>query len=269
MFLLSQEKKKVVEIAPERILPNPAQPRRVFVQEELDKLAQSIRENGLLQPLSVRKLEGNLYELIAGERIAGLETVACVIHDCDGQQSAIYAMLENLQRQDLQLFEEAEGIARLIAEWGVTQEEAARRLGKSQSAIANKLRLLRLPVEERRQIAQAGLTERHARALLRVPNEALRRQALETVITQGYNVQKTDAYIENLLTLKEAPIKPRKKGKRTFIVKDVRLFINTIDRAVETMRLSGISAAVDKRETEQYIECVIRIPKQKSSSAVS
>ena len=210
LLILSQEKRKVVEIPIERIVPNPSQPRRIFVQTELDNLSNSIKESGLLQPLTVRRLGANQYELIAGERrlracrIAGFKTVSCIVNDCDEKQSAIYAMLENLQRQDLQLFEEAEGIARLISEWGVTQEEAAIRLGKSQSAIANKLRLLKLSLEDRKKIVEAGLTERHARALLRIPNQAMRSKVLDTIITNGYNVQRTDAYIEQLLTLKEA-----------------------------------------------------------------
>ena len=220
MLILSQEKRKVVEIPIERIVPNPSQPRRIFVQTELDNLSNSIKESGLLQPLTVRRIGANQYELIAGERrlracrIAGFKTVSCIVNDCDEKQSAIYAMLENLQRQDLQLFEEAEGIARLISEWGVTQEEAAIRLGKSQSAIANKLRLLKLSLEDRKKIAEAGLTERHARALLRIPNQTMRSKVLDTIIANGYNVQRTDAYIEQLLTLKEAEVKPKSKGIR-------------------------------------------------------
>lgn len=275
MLILSQEKRKVVEIPLERIVPNPSQPRRIFAQTELDNLSKSIKESGLLQPLTVRRIDANQYELIAGERrlracrIAGLKTVSCIINDCDAKQSAIYAMLENLQRQDLQLFEEAEGIARLIAEWDVTQEEAALRLGKSQSTIANKLRLLKISVEDRKKVIEAGLTERHARALLRIPNETMRSKVLDTIIANGYNVQQTDAYVEQLLTLKAAEKKPEKKGKRTFIVKDIRIFINTINHAIEAMKLSGIDAVTHKSETEDYIECVVRIPKVKSSTAAS
>ncbi|MFR1214314.1 MAG: ParB/RepB/Spo0J family partition protein [Acutalibacteraceae bacterium] len=182
----------------------------------MDNLSNSIKESGLLQPLTVRRIGANQYELIAGERrlracrIAGFKTVSCIVNDCDEKQSAIYAMLENLQRQDLQLFEEAEGIARLISEWGVTQEEAAIRLGKSQSAIANKLRLLKLSLEDRKKIAEAGLTERHARALLRIPNQTMRSKVLDTIIANGYNVQH-NAYIEQLLTLKEAEVNRKAK----------------------------------------------------------
>lgn len=275
MLILSQEKRKVVEIPLEKIVPNPSQPRKIFKQTELDNLSKSIKESGLLQPLTVRRISMQQYELIAGERrlracrIAGLNTVSCIIHDCDERQSAIYAMLENLQRQDLQLFEEAEGIARLIAQWNVTQEEAALRLGKSQSAIANKLRLLKLNTQERVIITQAGLTERHARALLRIPNELMRAKVLDTIVANRFNVQQTDAYIEQLLTLKEAEKKPGQKGKRKFVVKDVRIFMNTINHAIEAMKLSGIDAVTHKNETEDYIECVVRIPKIRSSNAAS
>lgn len=275
MLILSQEKRKVVEIPLERIVPNPSQPRRVFTQTELDNLSKSIKESGLLQPITVRRVGANQYELIAGERrlracrIAGFRTVSCIVNDCDARQSAIFAMLENLQRQDLHLFEEAEGIARLITEWDVTQEEAALRLGKSQSTIANKLRLLRIGVEDRRKIVGAGLTERHARALLRIPNERMRSKVLGTIIANHYNVQKTDDYIEQLLTLKTAEQKQAGKGKRTFIVKDIRIFMNTINHAIEAMKLSGINAVTHKNETEDYIECVVRIPKAKSSTAAS
>ena len=267
MFTMPQERRKVVEIPIDKIVPNPSQPRRSFLQQELDGLASSIQANGLLQPISVRKVDGN-YELIAGERrlraccLAGLKSVACIVSVCDEKQSAIYAMLENLQRQDLRLFEEAEGIQMLIANWGVTQEEAAARLGKSQSTIANKLRLLRLSLPERQIICEAGLTERHARALLRIENESLRGKVLQDIIGQSLNVQQTDELVERIL--EGMPTQPQKQiSKRTFIVKDIRVFLNTIDHAIETMKLSGINAITQKNETEEYIECVVRIPKHK------
>lgn len=259
-----QDKKKVQEIPLSRIMPNPAQPRREFPEKELQELSASIRHNGLLQPLTVRK-NGSNFELIAGERrmracaLAGLKTATCLVLDCDERQSAIYAMLENLQRQDLQLFEEAEGIQKLIAQWGVTQEEAAIRLGKSQSTIANKLRLLKLNPEERKKISAAGLTERHARALLRLENEEQRSRALEFIIEKCFNVQQTDQLIESLLNVDTQEERP--KSKRTFVVKDIRIFMNTINHAIETMRLSGIKAIAQKSETDEYIECVVRIPK--------
>ena len=260
-----QEKKKVLEIPVDTIMPNPAQPRRNFSQQDLLELAASIRANGLLQPLTVRKAAGG-YELIAGERrlrackLAGLKTVSCIVNECDEKQSAVFAMLENLQRQDLQLFEEAEGIQRLISEWGITQEEAALRLGKSQSTLANKMRLLKLSPEERDIICKAGLTERHARALLRISDKEARMQMLKEIIEKQLNVQQTDERIHTLLAGKEE----RAKVKRTIIVKDIRIFMNTITHAIETMKHSGIHAAVQKRETDDYIECIVRIPKSEA-----
>ena len=264
MLLLNQERRKIVEIPIDKITPNPSQPRRIFSQAELDSLSASIQANGLLQPILVRR-NGFGDELIAGERrlracrIAGFKTVPCIVSDCDEKQSAIFAMLENLQRQDLQLFEEAEGIQRLIAEWGVTQEEAAMRLGKSQSTLANKMRLLRLGPEERRKITDAGLTERRARALLRISDEETRAQTLDLIIAKGLNVHQTDELIEKILT---PPLPETVKANRTtFVVKDIRIFMNTINHAIDLMKKSGIDACSERKETEDYIECVVRIPK--------
>lgn len=254
------EKNRIVQIDIDSIQPNPAQPRRNFNEQELLELSRSIRTNGLLQPISVRRVNGG-YELIAGERrlrackIAGMKTVSCIVNDCTPEKSAVLAMTENLQRQDLQIFEEAEGIRRLIEEWNVTQEEAAVRLGKSQSTLANKMRLLKLTQEEREQIVAAGLTERHARALLRIPDEKVRKRILNKIIEQKLNVKQTDELVEKTLSGK------KKKAKRIFIVKDVRVFLNTINHAIEAMKMSGIDAQTRKHETDEYIECIVRIPK--------
>lgn len=271
-MLLNQfapDRRKVVEIALDKIVPNPSQPRRIFSQTELDSLSESIRTNGLLQPILVRR-KGFGYELIAGERrlracrIAGLKTVSCIINDCDEKQSAIYAMLENLQRQDLQIFEEAEGIQRLIAEWGVTQEEAAARLGKSQSTLANKIRLLRLSPAQRKKITEANLTERHARALLRIPQEDKRDLVLNEIIHKNLNVHQTDELIDTLLLPLPVVEEPKARASHTFIIKDIRIFMNTINNAIDVMKKSGIQAVTQKKETDDYIECVVRIPKARS-----
>lgn len=259
---IMQDKRRVIEVPLDDIYPNPAQPRRSFPEKELLELSRSIRQNGLLQPLSVRRTR-NGYELIAGERrwracrLAGLDSASCIVNSCSDKQSAVLAMTENLQRQDLQIFEEAEGIRRLIEEWGVTQEEAALRLGKSQSTLANKLRLLRLTQEERKKISENGLTERHARALLRIEDTELRAKVLDAIIAQHLNVQQTDQYIESILSVKE----DKPKNKKRIIVKDIRIFMNTISHAVKTMQLSGIQAKTIRNETDDYIECIVRIPK--------
>jgi ParB family chromosome partitioning protein len=266
VVLLHSEKNRVVEIDIDRILPNPAQPRRFFDEQEMENLSQSIRVSGLIQPLLVRHVAGG-YELVAGERrlrackLAGMKTVSCIVSDCSADASAVMAMTENLQRQDLGMFEEAEGIRRLIETWHVTQEEAAYRLGKSQSAVANKLRLLRLGEEERKKIIAAGLTERHARALLRIDDKALRMRSLSVVIDRRYNVRQTDEYVLKLIASEETG-----KQHQTLIIKDVRIFLNTISHAVETMKQSGISAQTLKSETEEYIECIVRIPKAQATA---
>lgn len=259
--MLFREKNKILEIALDRIRPNPSQPRKVFDRQELESLSQSIRENGLLQPLLVRRT-GPDYELVAGERrlracrMAGMKTAACLLSDCTPDESAVMAMTENIQRSDLAIFEEAEGIRRLIERWGVTQEEAAVRLGKSQSAVANKLRLLRFSAAEREKIVSAGLSERHARSLLRLEDVRLRARALDYVSERKFSVRQTEEYVEKLLSGAQA-----ENQKKTLVIKDVRIFLNTISHAIETMKQSGISAQTLQSETDEYIECVVRIPK--------
>lgn len=267
-FLLKQEN-RVRQLKRDSICPNQNQPRQVFSPEELHGLCESIKCNGILQPLTVRKLSAGRYELIAGERrlraaaMAGLCEVPCIVLNCDDQQSAVFALLENLQRVDLGPFEEAEGISRLIDEWNITQEEAALRLGKKQSTIANKLRLLRLSDEERERITAAGLTERHARALLKLSGEKDRRFALDQIIEEGFNVQQTELLIESIVSSTKPPKK--KNMQRTVVIKDVRIFMNTLNKAIATMRQSGIEALSAQKETDEYIECVVRIPKSAAS----
>ena len=257
-----RDKLKLTKLSPDKILPNPSQPRKVFQEEELEGLAQSIAENGLLQPVTVRRENGTYY-LIAGERrlrackLAGLKEIPALVADCEPEDSAVLALLENLQRKDLQMFEQANAIVNLLREWQITQEEAAKRLGMSQSYLANKIRLLKLSPEEQEEILKHHLSERHARALLRVDDMTLRQKLLATVIERGLNVAQT----EELAAAALQPKKPAGKRKRTFIAKDIRLFINTIDHAVDAMKTAGIPAQTEKKETEEYIECTVRIPK--------
>lgn len=259
------EKKKIIHLPIEKLVPNPRQPRKVFLPEELNGLAQSIEANGLLQPISVRRTTGGVFEIIAGERRwraciqAGLKQIPCLLLECSDQQSAVLAILENLQRQDLQLFEEAEGIRCLIEDWGVTQEEAARRLGKSQSAIANKLRLLRLTPEERQIASSNGLTERHVRALIRVEETEQRKKLLHTVIQRQLNVRQTEELVEEQLSGEK-----KKKPNRTFIAKDIRIFFNTVEHAIRTMQSAGILARAEKKDMGEYMEYTVTIPKTES-----
>ena len=254
---------KVLMVPTIQIRPNRTQPRRNFDGEGLRSLSRSIVENGILQPLVVRRINATEFELIAGERrlraaiMAGLNKVPCVVHKCTDKESAL---LENLQRADLSMFEEARGIARLIRKYGLTQEQAAVKLGKKQSTVANKLRLLRLTFEEQEWILTANLSERHARALLRINDEELRREVLSRIITDGMSVGESEAFVTDVLMKKQQQA-PQPKPERKIAVRDVRIFVNTINKAVDTMRLSGINATSLRSETDEYIEYTVKIPK--------
>jgi len=251
-------------LSADEILPNRSQPRREFGAGELQSLADSIRENGILQPLTVRRSQGGCYELIAGERrlraaqLAGLELLPCLLAEASDERSAVLALVENLQRQDLGFFEEAEGIARLMETCAFTQEQMAKSLGLAPSTLSNKLRLLKLSPELRAEIHCANLTERHARALLRL-EEPQRQQVFHTVVENHLNVQETDKLIDALLT---APVKqPRQRQPAISLVRDVRLFVNTIHHAVDVMRRSGIAALAETSESGEYLIYTVRIPK--------
>ena len=247
------------------IRPNPAQPRRHFDEPSLAELADSIKSFGILQPLTVRRKLLH-YELIAGERrlraakMAGLKEVPCIIARAEEEESALLALIENLQRRDLHYFEEAEAIANLIAVYGFSQEQAAEHLGKSQSAVANKLRLLRLGEGTREILRENGLSERHARALLRLADEEERIAALRVIVERGMNVARCEEYIEQLLKKKQSA--PRRGT--SYVIKDVRLFLNTVRRSVEMMKTAGVDAKMQRRDTEGEICLTVSIPKRKS-----
>ena len=245
------------------LLPNPYQPRHKFESEEMLSLADSIKENGILQPLLIRRVNNSDYfEVVAGERrlrgaiLANTESVPCIEVNCDYEQSAVYSILENIQRSDLTFFEESAAISQLVNRFGMSQQECAKRLGMSQSSLSNKLRLLKLPSDVRYFIEKEGLTERHARALLRLENEKDIWTALKVIKEKGYNVEQTDKYIDSL-TNKAA--KPKKNTEKVF--KDVRIFVNTVNKAIKTMVASGIDAQTDRTETDDYIEFRVKIPK--------
>lgn len=269
-FVLKKDN-KISEIPIIKIRPNKSQPRHVFNEDELAALSRSISENGVLQPITVRRISATEYELIAGERrlrasvLAGLKKIPCIVIKCSDKESAVFALLENLQRSNLGFFEEARGISKLIRRFGLTQEEAARKLGKSQSTIANKLRLLKLTYEEQEWILNAGLTERHARALLRIDDKDVRREALSKIISDKLNTQQTDSLVSIMLKTLEQPV-TRQKGISKVVIKDVRIFVNTINKAIDTMRLAGIDAQSNKTDNESFIEYTIRIPKTQISS---
>ncbi|GHU34627.1 hypothetical protein FACS1894105_01750 [Clostridia bacterium] len=329
----------VIDIPVEAIVPNPNQPRREFDERALYGLAQSIRDYGIIQPLSVRKLpggntlsgniasdnfqsgiapngnaigsnfqsgnmpsgnatssnfqsgnmpsgnvigsnfqngnmpSGNMYELIAGERrlraarLAGFAAVPCVVTDTDTKASAELAIIENLQREDLNFFEQAEAIRALIEKFGYTQEQTARRLSISQSYIANKLRILKLSYEERQLVTEYALTERHARAFIRITDENARKDAIDTVIKRSMNVAAAEKYIDKLVSPGErvsSAIPQEKRGKSVLIVKDIRLFLNTIDRAVSAISDSGIGIKSERVDRGDFYEIMMTIPKNKS-----
>ena len=248
---------------------NPNQPRRYFDPEAIATLAESIRQYGVLNPLTVRRTAGGGYELVAGERrlraarVAGLTDVPCLLINADGEDSSVIALVENLQRRDLDFFEEANGFKRLIDQFGLTQEEAARKVGKTQSAVANKLRLLRLSQQNMELIRRNNLTERHARALLRLSEEADRINVTNYIIEHELNVSRTEEYIDEFLKAKEKPEPlPEQDGGRHVVrlFKDVRFFLNTLNRAVGVMVDSGIGATVQQQESDDGLTLTISIP---------
>ncbi len=265
IFRSSENKKtenKILQIPQGNILPNPNQPRRRFDYDELEGLAQSIRANGILQPLLVRQTDDEKFELIAGERrlraarLIGLTKVPCIVNEISQEDSAVFAVIENLQRQNLDYFEEAEAIALLISDYRMSQEEICKKLGKAQSTISNKLRLLKLNEEMRYRISRAGLSERHARALLTLTDEVQRARALAIIIDRHLTVNESESLIEQMLRKHETPKRQMLKG-----FKDIRIFINTLNNAVDTIRRAGIDADSIKTETDEYVEYIVRIPK--------
>ena len=247
---------RVVFLPAQSIQPNPAQPRKVFAAGALDELAESIRQHGILQPLSVRRRD-NVYELISGERrlraaqLAGVTDIPCILMRMDDLESGMAALVENLQRQDLDFIEEAQGIRCLLDRFDMSQEQAARLLGKSQSSVANKLRLLRHTPAVLETLREAGLTERHARALLRLPDEAAVLAAIGEIARQNMSVARTERYVESLLSTSTA----KKRGA------SVGAFLNNLTQNLQKIQLSGIPAVSERRETDSQIVLTITIPK--------
>ena len=250
---------KVYLLPVEQIEPSPHQARRTFDEKELARLAVSILEHGLLQPVTVQRLGKNRYRLVAGERrlracrMANLAVIPALLCEADEQGAAALGLVENLQRQPLDPFEQARGIREMIALWDCTQEEAARHLGMAQPTLANKLRLLALTEAQQKFVTANGLTERHARAVLRLP-ENRRSEALINIAKRRMNARQTDLYIEQLLN------STGKGGHRISMVKDVRIFVNTIDHAIRLMTDNGVPATAHREEKDGYIEYTVRIP---------
>ncbi len=253
---------KLVSIKLEDIIPDPEQPRRYFDEYELSVLAESIRENGIIQPLLVRPDGNGKYRLIAGERrlrsagMAGLKKAPCIIRKADDITADCFTIIENLQRADLTVFEEAEGISRLITLYGLTQAEVAEKIGIAQSTLSNKLRLLRLDEDIRKRIVASRLTERHARALLRLPKDK-HKDALDFIIAKGLTLTEAEAYIERLISPPVEKTQPIRKSA----IGDVRLFANSLTKIVDTMRSGGVNAVTSRKETDAFIEYTVLITK--------
>lgn len=260
--------KKIIKVPTELIFPNPYQPRKNFTEEALTDLAQSIAQYGIIQPLLVAPAEDGRYLLIAGERrlraarSAKLQEVPVLVGDYNSQEIAEIALVENLQREDLHYLEEAEGYERLLEEFHLTQEEMAARVGKKQSTIANKLRLLRLSAEVREFLLRKGLSERHARALLKLDEDDKRLEALKVIAARGYNVRQTDEYIAKLLAAKQ------EKKRRPVIVNDVRIYLNSIKQVVGAIKDAGIPVNVQQTIEGDEVVVQLRIKNQKQARHV-
>ena len=257
----AKEINKVMLLPVDEILSNRSQPRKHFDEDAIRELSYSILTNGLLQPVTVRSLIGGQYELVAGERrlmafrSLGREKIPVIIEDYTDEQSAIFALIENLQRRDLNCFEEAAGIDKLMKKLGLTQLQASQKLGKAQSTIANKLRLLKFPQNIQGKMIASNLTERHARALLNLPDlEDM--AAIDYVINNNLNVEQTEKYVQRLLEEQNRP-----KSMKTIVIKDMRIFLNSINKAVKMMQSAGIDVSFHKKERDDHIEVAIKIPK--------
>ena len=277
----------ITEIPTNKIKANPYQPRKEFSRSALYDLANSIKEYGILQPITVRPLRGEQsYELIAGERrlraakIAGLKNVPAIVYSAGDNDSAVLALIENLQRENLNFMEEAEGYYCLLIDHGMTQEELARKVGKSQSSIANKIRLLKLPPMVKKILCDNKLTERHARALLRMPDEQLQLKALKIICEKNCSVKDTEELVDKLLEKYNdemvekgflMPIQKKfvaTKGSVKFVVKDIKIFVNTIKETISMLKNSGVEAKAAQFDRGEYIEFIVRIPKESNGLVI-
>lgn len=259
---------EVLTVDVDRIVPCPYQPRKVMNRQALEELTRSIKENGILQPLTATVTDDGKYQLIAGHRRliaavkAGLSAVPVVIMDKSREEVAVLAVIENLQREDLNFFEQARAIQSLMANLGLTQAGVGKKLSLSQPAVANKLKLLQFSEERQKKILSAGLTERHARALARLSPQS-REKALDYVIKNNLNVAKTESYINGLLESSAAPKgKAGRKKKEIIGIRDIKIFTNTITRAVKLMQSAGIRTGYEKSEDDRYINYLITVEKK-------
>lgn len=262
------EKLTVESIEIDKVRPNPYQPRVTFDTLALKELSASIAEHGVLQPITVRRLAGG-YELIAGERRlrasqqAGFTMIPAIIVDVSDEKSSVLALIENIQRQNLNYFEEAQGYQNLAEDYNLRQEEIAQMMGKSQSAVANKLRLLKIPTSMRRAFVENDLSERHARALLKLPDDEAREKLLKRIIKESLTVKKTEELVEAVIKGMEEKNDPQEEERQRRIkryIKDIRLFTNTVQKAAQYMKDAGVPVEVSEDKNNEYYEMVIRVP---------
>lgn len=262
---------QIQQIPIRNIRPNPFQPRKHLEKEKICELAQSIKTYGLLQPVIARKTHSG-FELVAGHRrllaceMLGWTEIPAIVRDLSNSAMATVALIENLQRENLTFLEEAEGYERLIREFKLTQEVLAQRLGKSQSTIANKLRILKLPREVKEKLGAEELTERHARALLKLPRAEDQLRILQEVCNLRYTVQQTEKRVSDYLSSLEPPVA---KERKKVIIRDLRIFLNTIRQAVSILESGGLDAKLKETDLGDSIEVTIRLPKNKRKEANS
>ncbi|HZK70133.1 MAG TPA: nucleoid occlusion protein [Clostridia bacterium] len=273
---LKQAEVNIVYLRMDSIKPNPYQPRKQFGNTSLDELSASIKQYGVMQPITVREIAYDKYEVIAGERrlrasrMAGLSQIPTIIVEADDNKAAILALLENLQREDLSYMEEAEGYCNLIKEHGFTQEELAQKIGKSQSTIANKIRLLKLSPIIKKILSDNELSERHARALLKLSSEQLQLKVIKIVLERSFNVKRTEELVEaaiRKISLSEQRAS-NENPRVTRVIKDMRIFINTIRQSVELMKISGINAKATQIDRGDYMEFIVRVPKKPNTNLI-
>lgn len=261
-----KDNKAIINIPIDSVAPSPYQPRKEFNSSLLEDLAASIKEYGVLQPIYVRKIGEKGFELVSGERrlraskIAGETSIPAVIIEIIEQDSAVIALIENLQREDLNFLEEAEGYYNLISDHGMTQEELSKKVGKKQSTIANKLRLLKLNENIKRKVLENELTERHARALLKLPDDNLREKVLLSIIKKSLNVKKTEELVEKIIdeaaAAIEEPKKKRIKGKMNY-----NIYVNTLRNTCKEIFKTGCRVEFLQADKGEFIELTIKIPK--------
>ena len=263
--LSSEEHENVVEIQVKQIIPNTYQPRTNFDEEKIEELARTIHTHGMIQPIVVRKIEEDKYELIAGERRLraakhlGWETISVIVRNLNDTETASIALIENIQREELSVTEEARAYEKLLEMHSLTQEALAQRLGKSQSTIANRLRLLTLPEEVQQKLLEKQISERHARALMKLKEETLQIKFLHEIIEKQLTVRETESAIEKFLM--KAKKKPKRKQKRQIVSKDIRIVTNTIKRSLKLIEQTGVAVESEEEDLDDYYQITIRVKK--------